>query len=284
MFKRALIVLTLLALLASLMIAMGYFIAQRQRASFIDRHIAGPTERTGIDLRPQVYAGLPTPVRRYFDFAFNGRTEIAVHWVDWTERGEFLLPVGQFRVRGRQASRANQPVYTWTGTFWRFGFPLLESRDAFFVTGHDMRAKLFGWINVMHTAYEKADQIASLHSYLVLRYYGQAPMMPWALLPNKFVQWEPRDEKSAYIAITHERLEGRYRVTFGEDGRIIRMETDRLLMEGNYTMQREVGRKLVYKEVGGFWIPTPMDYRWYLEDGTLSAHYDFELADLRILE
>lgn len=283
MLTRALIALALILLIVALVVAAGFWRAHRQRVAFVDAHIAGPTQTTTIDLRPQAYAGLPEPVRRYFDFAFNGQTAITLHWVEWTERGDFLLPVGQFEARGRQASRADAPVYAWTGTFRRWGLPVLESRDAFFLSGHDMRARLFGWLKVMHTDYEEAAQIASLHSYLVLRYYGQAPMMPWALLPNAHVQWQPRDDNSAWLAITRQGLEGRYLVTFGSDGRIERMETDRLLMEGNFTMQREVGRKLDYREVEGFMIPTRMDYRWYLEDGSLSSHYEFALQDLRIV-
>ena len=55
-----------------------------------------------------------------------------------------------------------------------------------------MRAKLLGWLKVMHTDYADAKDRASLHSYLVLRYYGQAPLMPWALLPNAHVRWLPK--------------------------------------------------------------------------------------------
>lgn len=283
MLTRVLIVVVVLAIAAVLFTALGFLAAQRERAAFVDSHVAGPTGPKTIDLRPEVYAGLPDPVRRYFGFAFNGRTEIDVHWVEWTERGDFLLPIGPFTARGRQASRPDAPVYAWTGSFWRWGLPVLESRDAFFLNGHDMRARLLGWFKVMHTDYDDPEQIASLHSYLVLRYYGQAPMMPWALLPNDHVRWDIRDESSAWLSIAREGLGGRYLVTFGDDGRIEQMETDRLLMEGNGTMQREVGRKLAYREVEGFMVPTRMDYRWYLKDGTLSSHYTFALTELTIM-
>ncbi|NKE46195.1 hypothetical protein HB662_15520 [Roseomonas frigidaquae] len=59
-----------------------------------------------IDLRPDVHAGLQAPVRRYFDFAFNGQAAVTLRAVDWTEQGDFLLPVGRFRVQGRQRSQA----------------------------------------------------------------------------------------------------------------------------------------------------------------------------------
>lgn len=140
------------------------------------------------DVDPARIANLPAPVQRYFDYAFNGQTEVTLRGVRWREEGDFLLPVGEFRAHGGQVSRPDMPVYIWSGTFHRFGLPIIESRDAYLDGGHNMRAKLFGWITAMHTDYEQPEQIASLHSYLTLRYYGQAPLMPWALLPNGYVE------------------------------------------------------------------------------------------------
>jgi hypothetical protein len=283
MFARIVIAAAVVLAALAFVAATGFLVAHRQGNAMVRARVVEPADSLTIDLRPAVYADLPAPVRRYFDFAFNGRTEVSVRWVDWSERGDFLLPVGRFQVRGRQRSRANAPAYAWTGTFWRFGLPVIESRDAFFVDDHDMRAKLFGWLTAMHTNYAEPAARASLHSHLLLRYYGQAPLMPWALLPNDNVVWRPNDATSAYLEITRDGLEGRYLVTFGVDGRIERMETDRLLLEGNHTLQREVGLKLDYAEINGFRVPTRMDYRWTLEDGSLSSHYDFAVKAIRIL-
>lgn len=279
MIKYPLIVLGLLALA----VGIGFLHASRESARLIQTHITGPAPVVTIDLRPATYADLPPPVRRYFHFAFNGQTEVTLRAVTWREKGRFLLPVGEFRAHGRQTNRPDMPLYAWTGTFHRFGLPIIESRDAFLGDRHDMRAKLFGWMKVMQTDYVKPDQIASLHSYLTLRYYGQAPVMPWALLPNEHVAWEARNEASARLRITRPGLEGAYIVRFGDDGRITEMATDRLLMEGNGTMQFEVGQKLDYREVGGFMVPTRMDYLWTLEDGTVSSHYRFAVQDLERL-
>jgi hypothetical protein len=277
-FVIALVV--LLALLA--LWSAGLAIAALERDAFVRRHVLGAATARTIDLRPSVYADLPDPVRRYFDHAFNGRTEVVARMVEWWEEGTFLLPIGRFHVHGRQASRPADPVYAWTGVFARFGLPLLESRDSFFLHGHDMRARLFGWFRVMHTDYDDPADRRSLHAYLVLRYFGQAPLMPWALLPNEHVAWRANDDRSAWLDITRVGLEGRYLVTFDASGGIARMETDRLLMEGNGTMQTEVGVKSDYRVVDGFRVPTRLDYRWYLADGALVGHYAFEVTRLMI--
>lgn len=263
--------------------ALGFARADRENRAFICEQVIARAAVRTIDLRPPVYADLPAPVRRYFDFAFNGQQEVVTDWVDWSEQGDFLLPVGRFQASGGQTSQPSDPVYAWTGRFRRFGLPIIESRDAFVVDRHDMRAKLLGWFTVMHTDYTDPADRASLHSYLLLRYYGQAPLMPWALLPNGHVRWIAIDDASAYLEITCAGLAGRYLVNFGPDGRIDSMDTDRLLMEGNGTMQRETGRKLDYREVGGFRIPTRMDYRWTAADGSLVSQCEFTVENLRLL-
>lgn len=279
MIKYPLILIGLIVLI----VAVGFWRAGRENARLVAEDVIGKTEVVTIDLRPAVYADLPAPVRRYFDYAFNGQTEVTLRAVEWREAGDFLLPVGQFTAKGRQVNRPSSPVYAWTGTFYRYGLPMLESRDAYFLDRHNMRAKLAGWMKVMQTDYEDPSEVASLHSYLTLRYYGQAPLMPWALLPNEYVTWEPRDDSSALLSITRPGLEGAYVVRFGSDGQIEEMATDRLLMEGNNTMQFETGRKLDYRNVGGFMVPTRMDYRWTLEDGTLSSHYQFSVSDINLI-
>ncbi|MEZ5738272.1 MAG: DUF6544 family protein [Burkholderiaceae bacterium] len=243
MFIRLLTVLGCVIGIVAFLWGVGLYRAHRENSELVSKHVVQPSQRRVIDLRPAVYAQLPKPVRRYFEFAFNGRDEVVVDWVEWSEDGDFLLPVGRFRAAGTQASRPTSPEYAWTGTFWRLGLPMLESRDAFFVDRHDMRAKLFGWFKVMHTDYDDPSDRRSLHSYLVLRYFGQAPLMPWALLPNDHVRWVAHDSGSAYLEVTREGLAGRYLVRFAADGRIESMETDRLLMEGNGIRQKEIGLK-----------------------------------------
>jgi hypothetical protein len=283
MYFRSFIIIAVVLLLAIVVLALGMLRANAENKAIIAKHIVKPSQVRTFDLRPHVYAGLPAPVRRYFDYAFNGREEVKVDWTEWTESGNFLLPVGRFRSSGWQVNRADEPIYAWTGKFAKAGIPLIESRDAFFLDKHNMRAKLFGWLKVMHTDYQDDAEIASLHSYLVLRYYGQSPLMPWAMLPNPYVKWVANDDTSAYLEVSIDGLASRYLVTFGTDGRIDSMATDRLLMEGNHTMQQEVGRKLDYENINGFMIPTRMDYRWTLEDGSLVSHYAFKVDSVKYL-
>lgn len=107
--------------------------------------------------------------------------------------------------------------------------------------------------------------------------------MPWALLPNEHVEWQARGETSALLRITRPGQEGAYIVRFAADGQIEEMASDRLLMKGNGIMQFELGRKLDYREMGGFMIPTRMDYLWTLEDGSISSHYQFSVSEMALI-
>lgn len=283
MLIKALIVVGCFALFTFLFAGIGLYRAHIENSRIIDTRVLAD-DRVTIDLIPDVYAHLPAPVRRYFDYAFNGQKSVTLRGIEWSQAGDFMLPVvGKFQADGRQVSHPNRPVYAFTGWFWRYGLPLIESRDAFFLGGHDMRAKLLGWMTVMHTDYQSTELVNSLHSYLVLRYFGQAPLMPWALLPNDFVVWEAIDDTSARLRITYSDLQGAYLVTFGPDGEIISMDGDRLLMEGNETLQREVGLKSEYRETGGFMLPTRLEYRWYDDADTLISHFQSEISDHRLL-
>ncbi|NKC31683.1 hypothetical protein [Falsiroseomonas selenitidurans] len=95
----------LLVALPFLVAATGLVLASRRTEALVRARVTAPAERVTIDLRPATYAALPAPVRRYFDVAFNGQAEVTLRGVDWTEQGEFLLPVGRFSVQGRQRSR-----------------------------------------------------------------------------------------------------------------------------------------------------------------------------------
>ena len=236
-----------------------------------------------INLDLSRYPDLPEPVRKYFEYAFNGQKTVTVSYVFWKEKGIFKLPVSKnyFAVRGAQTSITTEPKYMWEGLYMHkiLKFPILESRDAFSVDKHNMRAKAFGQKTVMSTDYSE-EQKKSLYTYLMLRYYGTAVDCPWALLPNEYIKWLPKDESHAYLEITYSDFKGKYLVTFNEKNQIIRMETEDYMLHGNEAKLREVGEKSEYKEINGFMVPTHFEYSWYEENGNLDSNYIFNIENI----
>jgi len=259
----------------------GFLVSAVQHQRLVRAYVDNVAHPELISLSPERYHDLPEPVQRYFCFAFAGRDSIEVASVRWQETGEFLLPVGEFSIRAGQDSRIDSPTYVWHGRYTTgFGLPIIDSRDAYMPGQHNMRAKLLGYKTVMQTDYQQPDDLQALYSYLALRYFGTAPAFPWALLPGKYHRWEAHNDDQAWLALDHEHLEGRYLVTFGEDGRITQMETPDLMLHGNFSRLREVGRKLDYEQINGLMVPTRYDYRWYDDEGALDSHYQFALHNL----
>ncbi len=236
-----------------------------------------------INLDLSRYPDLPKPVRKYFEYTFNGQKSVTVSYVFWKEKGIFKLPVSKnyFAVKSAQTSVTTEPKYMWEGLYMHktLKFPILESRDAFSVDKHNMRAKAFGQKTVMSTDYSE-EQRKSLYTYLMLRYYGTAVDFPWALLPNEYINWFPKDENHAYLEIKYSGLKGRYLVTFNEKNQIIRMETEDYMLHGNEAKLREVGDKSEYKEINGFMLPTHLEYSWYEENGNLDSNYIFNIENI----
>ena len=259
----------------------GFLVSAVQHRRLVHAYVDNTARTELVSLSPERYTDLPEPVQRYFRFAFAGRDSIEVASVRWQETGEFLLPVGEFSIRAGQNSRIDSPTYVWHGRYTTgFGLPIIDSRDAYMPGQHNMRAKLLGYKTVMQTDYQQPEYLQALHSYLALRYFGTAPAFPWVLLPGEYHRWEAHDDENAWLVLDHEHLQGRYLVTFGDDGRITQMETSDMMLHGNFSRLREVGQKLDYEQINGLMVPTRYDYRWYDGEGALDSHYQFALHNL----
>lgn len=279
--RNIVLILTVLLFVGIAVASGGFVVSAVQHNQLVHDYVADDAQTERVSLSPEHYEHLPEPVQRYFRFAFSDHDSIEVASVRWQETGTFLLPVGKFAIRASQHSRINSPSYVWHGFYTTdFGLPMLDSRDAYMPGQHNMRAKLLGYKTVMQTDYQKPSDVRDLHSYLALRYFGSAPAFPWVLLPGEYHHWEAHNEDQAWLVLDHEHLEGRYLVTFGEDGRITQMETPDLMLHGNFSRLREVGQKLDYEQINGLMVPTRYDYRWYDEEGTLDSHYQFAIRDL----
>lgn len=274
-------------LIVALIICIGINISNNENTSIKSSYIYSKEISDTFKLEEEAYLKLPAPVQKYFKYAFNGKKEIRVKYVEWDEKGKFMLPVGEFTTKAQQSSITSKPIYIWNGNYYKKSIPFvpfLESRDAYMIDEHNMRAKILGLRTVMRTDYSSQEENDSLHSYLMLRYYGTALDFPWALLPNDYVQWEAIDDSNAFLVLSYKNFKGKYKVNFESDGRITSMETADFMLHGNDGRLKEVGKKLNYEEINGVMVPTKMDYSWFKEDGTLDSHYEFEITNIHYVE
>lgn len=277
----------ILLVLILLILAVGFYFSGFIRSGIENQKLRNELTKNiriqDINLDLSRYNDLPEPVKRYFEYTFNGQSSITVSYVFWKEKGIFKLPVSKdyFAIKSAQTSVTTEPKYMWEGLYMHktLKFPILESRDAFYVNKHNMRAKVFGQKTVMSTDYSE-EQKKSLYTYLMLRYYGTAVDFPWALLPNEYIKWRAIDNNHAYLEIIYADFKGKYLVTFNEKNQIIRMETESFMLHGNEAKLREVGEKSEYKEINGFMLPTHMEYTWYEENGNIDSSYKFDIENI----
>lgn len=271
-----------LALLLPPLLAGGALAVSEWQARALESRLMDGARPTPAVLTDAAYAALPSPVRRYVDFALGDRRRFPHARFSWTEDGTFTLPeLGTFTMRGRQTSRVDAATYVWRGYMWRAGgLMLVETRDAFSADDtHDMRGKLWGLKTIMHTAYDAPADRDSLHAYLRLRYYGTALNFPWVLVTDPAIWWEAdaEDPDAAWMTITDAAAPARYRVTFAADGRITRMDSPDMHLHGNGELLRESSTRGAYADWDGMKVPTHMTYTWTSPEGAVTR-YDFRIV------
>lgn len=228
---------------------------------------------------------LPEPVRRYFRYALGDSEEFSGGLVSWQEKGDFYLPgPGHFSMSAGQVSRTDAPDYVWRGFMKKLGGLItLESRDAFSTDSHDMRAKLFGMKTIMSSRYSSEEELNSLHSYLMLRYYGTALNFPWTLLTSSNISWTHIDADRALMTAEYGDYKSEYVVTFSGDGSISMMEGTEYQLHGNDEYLKETAYKSGYVEWNGVMVPTEMRYVWRDREGAETT-YQFRIYNIQILD
>lgn len=230
-------------------------------------------------------SSLPEPVQRYINFAFKGKKQFDANVVSWKERGDFNLPeIGHFSMSSWQVSRTDAPYYVWRGFMKKLGGLItLESRDAFMFDRHDMRAKFFGLKTIMKSGYVKSEDVNSVYSYLMLRYFGTSLNFPWGLVTSPHIKWTAIDENSALMTAAYNDLKADYIVSFDGIGRVVKMEGTEYHLHGNNELLKETAYKSDYVEWNGVMVPTAMHYVWTDKAGNETS-YKFRIYNMEIID
>lgn len=261
----------------------GIFVSCEEVAS-IEKELL-QKEIKPIQLDDVKLQSLPKPVQRYATFVLGNQKNFPAAIIRWEEKGTFHLPkLGKFDMDSWQISRTDSPHYLWRGFMQKLGGLLtLESRDYFAITRHDMRAKFWGLKTIMRSDYKNPEELRSLHSYLLLRYYGSALDFPWVLFSDPNIHWESKDANHAWLIARMGEISGRYLVTFEEDGHISKMESPDYRLHGNGENLREIAEKSDYISYNGIKIPSHMKYTWLDQEGHQTT-YEFHISNITNLK
>jgi hypothetical protein len=142
----------------------------------------------------------------------------------------------------------------------------VKARDTYHNGSGNMLIKLQSTIKIAD------EQGRELSRSALLRWLGEAPLFPTALLPGENLRWEEIDPYSARVIVEDHGLHVSGVFYFNEKGQITRFFTqDRFRTVGDRQVNDPWnGYYRDYQEFNGFMIPTEIEAEWELDEGNFS--------------
>lgn len=209
-------------------------------------------------------AGLPEPVKRYFDFAIGASAGRPILGARIEQEGDFAIrPEAWKRFKAVQHYRLAPPGFVWDA---RIAFaPLLSARvrDSYAGGRGQMRASLLGLLTMAELDGGGELAIASLQRFL-----AELPWLPPALLPAAGVSWTPIDSRRAQATLRDGEITATVDFQFGDRGEIEKVAALRSrATRGRMEPTPWEGRFWDYREVEGLQLPHQAEVAWLLPAG-----------------
>jgi hypothetical protein len=215
---------------------------------------------------PEESAGLPEPVKRYFEAVLEpGQPLIAA--VEVAHVGTFNMGEDQPQwkpFRSHQRVVMQQPGFVWDARIALGPGLSVRVHDAYLAGEGVLIASLLGLVRVL-----KMGSSPELAHGELLRFFAEAAWYPTALLPSQGVQWEPVDDTSARATLT----DGGTTVTalfcFNPEGLIesVRAEDRGRAVENEMIPTPWEGRWRKYETRNGMRVPIEGEVAWMFPDG-----------------
>jgi hypothetical protein len=201
---------------------------------------------------------LPEPVQRYFRYALT-EGQAYINCVRLKHDGQFKTAPGKnwVDIEGEQYFTADVP-----GFFWKGKTSMFTARDMYIEGKGRLAVSLFSLFKIVDEQGSHVDQAE------LLRWLGESVWFPTNLLPGDNLQWTAIDSAKAKITFEHNGITVYYIVHFNETGQIIKLETERYMEQDR--KEKWEGIVSDYKEINGMKVPTFIEAKWKLDEGTHS--------------
>ena len=215
------------------------------------------SDPTGTDAEPARFsldqlAGLPAPVRRYFEFALTPGRPL-VRRARLTQRGDFLSrtegPWSPFTAVEHFA--VTPPGFVWDASIQIAPLVAVRVRDSYLEGEGAMLGKLGGLVPVVDVHGGPGIAEAALQRYL-----AEAVWLPTALLPGAGVVWTAVDDTTARATLADRGTSAWIEFRFAPGGEIAATSTERYrAVAGKQVLTPWVGRFWGYERVQGMMVP-----------------------------
>jgi hypothetical protein len=212
-------------------------------------------------------ADLPPPVARYLARVLP-ENRSRVRSVELTQSGEFRTGDADSSWRPFTATHhvtTDPPGFVWEA--WIEIAPFVSARvvDSFVAGEGSLTATVCSAITVAD-----AESTPELDEGELLRYLGEAPWYPTALLPDAGVSWEALDDRSARATLSVGATTASLVFHFGDDGLVTHVTGERPAQDDDgFERTPWSGHWWGYEERDGLLVPTAGRAEWNRETGDL---------------
>ncbi len=168
-------------------------------------------------------AGLPAPVRRYFERALTHGQPI-IRSVELTQTGTFNLSLATPQWKSFTALQhvtTSRPGFVWDAAIMMFPAVPIRVVDAYIAGEGMLRPAILGLFPL--GAVQGKGEIARGE---LMRYFAEAVWYPTALLPSQGVVWQTVDSNSALATIDDGPISLTLLFRFGADGLVAEVHAD----------------------------------------------------------
>jgi len=194
MFREICIIIVVVAFVLIITILIGGIMVKSELDKDIEKLFAASENISGKVYTSKQIKDLPVPVQRYFKHSLT-ENQSYVSYVRLQHGGEFRAGKNWVSIKGEEYFTVQKPGFVWSGNV-----PYFSAKDIYFDGKGNLKVKLLSLIKIIDVKGEEADQGE------LLRWLGEAPLFPTALLPSENLRWVPIDNDSAKVIFTDKNL------------------------------------------------------------------------------
>jgi hypothetical protein len=274
--KTALLVIALLVVLSAASLAGWRALDRRADRDAWERlALSRAAETAAFD--PGMVAGLPDPARRYFLYTIAPGTPLrSVAVIDMA--GE--IGMGTQAAPGYRAMTARQILAPPQGFVWALDAGLIGGSDGLMADTSWTRFWLAGLVPVVRVGGD-ADHARSAFGRVVAEGTFWTPA---AFLPGPGIVWEPVDDDTARVTVSHNGLEQSVEITVAADGRPLRVVMPRWSnanADGEWRIQPFGGDLSEFRDFDGYRLPTHVDGGNFIGTDAYFPFFKARVTDIR---
>ena len=226
-------------------------------------------------------AGLPAPVKRYFQYALGAQRSLP-RSVSYVAEGAFRCPRSErdLYMRARVYMRADDPSYVCDALMC--GKPVKGAwamiRSKYGEGKGELQVNAFSALNIFEETSEPR-----LNRTKLLYFISKGALLPSALLPSPYLSWRQVDNDSALMKVSHAGNQGQVLVHFNRTGQITRLEAKGFhekVGRGRYRVIDLTEVRSDYREFGALLVPTKFRLERTMRDGTTECFWRGEIKQL----